>query len=522
MTHSTVPRPDLPTPGDPDARRAFDARILRGAAVNALGMVANGVQPFVLVAATRLYGPAVVGAYVVAATIIRMLESALTSGYAEALVLYGARYAHREDSEELQERLYVGASNAFAATVGLSALGLGIAWLPGVLASVFPDPAAQTAVKLALIGLPFAAGRELVIAMTRSLMIMRYNALLDDVVLPWTSLAFVVVGAWVSPTIEVLVGAIVLSQIVTAACSVWVYARLFSVARLMAAYRTFRFDRELNAFALPQNLNATLVHFAGGADVVMLTVTGVPLEQVAFYGVASGFIRDLRTIRRGFGAVFAPLVARLHDEGRMRELTRHFVATSRWTMMITIPVTIVLVALMGDLLLVYHPTFTMGTAFVAVLALNPLIGAAIGMAATVLLMTGHARYNLANGVVGAVLSVGLAAWLVPPYGIMGAAVAVVLSGVAPTLLALVECHYLERVGSEIEGLARPLLAGVLAALVVGVGFATLPIASKLGGRLALVAMGVTTFVGGLIVLGVDPEDRAALSAAVFGRRRRDR
>ncbi len=503
----------------PDAshqKADFDAKVLRGAGVNVLGMIANSTTPFVMLVAMRLFGPTTVGAYVVAASLVRMLESSVGSGYTEGIVMYGGRYSHRM-TEEHQDRLYQGLANAVVVTTLLSLTALGLAWVPGLLASFVPSADVVVAVRLTLIALPFAVFRELVIAMTRARLIMRYNLILDNIILPLCALAFVSVGGATLPTLEVLCGAIVLSRIVTAGAAAWCLGHVFSLQRFWAAMRHFRFDRELTAFSLPHNLNLTFGQFAGGGDVLLLSVYGVPTEQVAFYGIASQFVRDLRTVRRSFGAILSPLVARMHAEGRVEAVAHHLVASSRWSLMLAIPAAVALAAMMSDILKLYHPSFAEPTWFVLVLTARTLVGAAIGLSGNVLMMTGHSRHNLVNSIVSAGLTFAFAALLIPQLGLLGAAIATATAEITSSVLALVQIRYLERVRPPLGGLTKPIVAGLASGALLVATWILLDASASLALRLALVAGAVVTFAGGLFALGIDEDDRLAVVVAITGK-----
>jgi O-antigen/teichoic acid export membrane protein len=250
---------------------------------------------------------------------------------------------------------------------------------------------------------------------------------------------------------------------------------------------------------------------------LLLSVYGVAAEQVAFYGIASQFVRDLRTLRRSFGAILSPLAARLHEEGRVDAIAHHLVASSRWSLMLAIPAAIALVAMMSDILKIYHPSFAEPTWFVLVLASRTLVGAAFGLSGNVLMMTGHSKYNLMNSVVSAGLTFGISALLIPQLGLLGAAAATATAETTSTLLALAEIHWLERVRPHLRGLAKPIVAGLTAGGLLVMAWILLDAGASLVVRLCIVAAAVAAFAAALFALGIDEDDRLAVIVAITGK-----
>lgn len=503
----------------PDVARKLNQALAQGAFVNGLGTLAKASVPLIFLVLARLYGPALLGAYAITTATTRFLESMLTSGFRDAMVMYGARYAHRSEQEH-QDRLYRAVGNALVFSLGLSVLALLIAvGIPWVLEQSFEDPLVRRALRIGLIALPFTNLRELALAMIRSQMVMRYDAFVNGVVGPLTLLVLVGIGGLISPRIEVLMALWVCSEILTCGVAVYKAKKHFDWGRAVRAALPPKRDDELLWFALPQNLNSTFTYFVTSLDVVMLGLYGVKTELVGFYSIASQILRDLRSPRRSFSAVLSPLVARLHHEDRLSELSYHFATTSRWILTVTIPMALGALLLLPDVLRLLHDTYTHDMGFTLLLAVNPLLAAAIGLAGNVLVMTGYSRINLINSVIAATLNVGLNVLLIPRLGIYGAALATMCGGVIVTILQILEAKHFVGLQTHWAALRKPMVAGAVALSPLAVGW-------LLGWRLdSTLLRGIHTALAlGVYALaiwlqGIDPEDRTMISD-VFLRRRK--
>lgn len=488
----------------------LNRRLMSGASVNVLGNLAALANPLAQLLVARLYGPSILGAFVVASATSRLGETIIGSGFRDGLVMYGARYAHQEAQAD-SDRLYQAMANALLIVGALSVV---VAWaalaLPSLVSRAFEQPEVARAVGLALLALPFASVRELIIAATRSLMIMRYQLLITGILLPLSMVLMTGIGAIVAPTLETVVWAFVGSHALSCLAAMVVFGKHFSLRRLGAAFGRLRIDTEFVGFALPQNLNVTFVQFVSSVDVVVLGLYAVQPELIAFYGIAAQILRELRTVRRSFSNILAPLIARLHHEGRLRELEGRFITTSRWSLLATLPLALVVMVMLPDLLALVHPSFSGDLGFCWLLLVEPLLAAAIGLSGHVLVMTGHARWNLLNSAIAAVTNVGIMLWLVPGYGILGAAVGTMVSCTITTSLQLFETKYLVGVGTSLQGLSKPLVAGVVAAGVSGFLMWSADGGAHFFIRVASAALGLVAFAVTLKLLGLEAEDGEAL------------
>ncbi len=120
--------------------KKVDQKLAQGAATNFLGILAKSLHPLFLVLATRLYGPAAVGVYVLAMTVFELTTGIVSAGWRDAVLLVGGRHAEREDPEH-ERALYDGLGQAVQAVLLGSFAMVALLLLGGVslLRWLFPD-----------------------------------------------------------------------------------------------------------------------------------------------------------------------------------------------------------------------------------------------------------------------------------------------------------------------------------------------------------------------------------------------
>ena len=163
-----------------------------------------------------------------------------------------------------------------------------------------------------------------------------------------------------------------------------------------------------------------------------------------------------------------------------------------------------------DLLHVFGEGFSSGATALAILALGQLVNIGTGTVAGLLAMVGRARMSVLNSVFFLGLSLVLDLLMIPPWGILGAAIANATSLAAVNLLRVIQVRQVLGILPYDRRFLRPLgaglIAGTVALLLPLTGLDPLP-------RLVLrvLVLGVT-YLGALAAFGIDPVDREVARA----------
>lgn len=478
------------------------SEVQRGALVNALGVAGKMAAPAFLVAVTRLYGADVFGVFVTASALVEMGIAFLTAGFKDAALIYVSRHA---DDPDDRKPLYQALANAFgwsfffAAVLIVGVLTVGPLLLPRLYDY---GPRLLFMVRWMILALPLLAFTRTVLAATQGLKIMKYEALVSGGLRPVALLAFACGFYLAAPSVVGLTAAYVATQAVAAVAAAFIFQRELEWAPLWDAARSFRADWELVRFALPQNLNVTLDRFITNIDVLMLGAFGMSARLVGFYGAGALIVRELRNVKLIFSGAFVPHIVRFHQAGRIRELARTLATTLRWIATLAIPVLLAVAVLRSDLLALVSAEYAGRAALFMLLLLPiPYFECSLGLAGNTVVVTGHSHLNLTNNVVAGTLNVLLNLWLIPRFGLAGAAAASTVAAGVKAGLEVAEMRFVVGVPLLPRLFYKPHLAGLLAggALLAASLVYAAPLGGSFGYRLALLA-GTLLLYGALLTL----------------------
>jgi O-antigen/teichoic acid export membrane protein len=268
--------------------------------------------------------------------------------------------------------------------------------------------------------------------------------------------------------------------------------------------------RALFAFSLPVYATQVLGTATSEAGVLMVGAW-IGLGAVGALAVAL----RLATLGRIFNSALLdstrPLMARAHHAGDRAALGRLYATTTRWSATVNLLPAIITIVCAGPLLDAFGVTRSGTVTALVLLTVAAWIQSATGPCGALITMIGRPGINAVNSAGSLAASVVLGVALIPMWGITGAAVTALAVTIGVNVVRLFQAHHLTGLQPFTPAFVKTAVAGV-SGLVIGVVVVLVApggaVAAAVAGCLAL---GV--YVGVLILLGIDTDDRALMRQA---------
>jgi O-antigen/teichoic acid export membrane protein len=244
--------------------------------------------------------------------------------------------------------------------------------------------------------------------------------------------------------------------------------------------------------------------FASGRAAAAVFTTAVWWLQPLLLGAlrstadAGVYVAATRYINLGSFALtvlylaISPQISALLSQGDKERASAMYQTSSAWLVLSSWPIYLTLAVFAPFVLQVFGGGFVEGQTALLILSLAQLFAMAAGPANTVLLMGGHSLLNTFNTVLGLTVNLALNLWLIPKYGLEGAAIAYAASIVSNNLAALIELRVFMKmspVGIELSIVA---LGSAVCFGLLGLG-ARLALGPTWAGFLALSAVGGASY-----------------------------
>lgn len=332
-------------------------------------------------------------------------------------------------------------------------------------------------------------------------------AFADHVVQPVSRLVFILILALAGMTSRLAGVALALSYVVAIGLLLSLVNRRIPLAGLVRPAR--RDVKEIFAFAFPAWFSGVLRIVRTRIQPLLLGAAG-SAANVGVFAVVTSASALGRLAMLSINGALRPTLAELHDAGDTREVGRLYATTTRWTLAVSLPVFVFMVLVPESLLGLFGSSFQTGAAALVIAASAEVANAATGMCGPIIAMSGHNRLKVVNSTVWMVVSIGANVVMIPPWGVIGAALAILVSTTMINVLRVVELWILMRILPWDRHIWKTLAATAGTAAAGTFAVAALP--AELG-LVALVALAVgigLVFVGIMTVLGFEPDDRMVI------------
>lgn len=498
-----------PQPGDPLTH-------IRRFARESIVLVSSGVVSYVgafalTVLLARTIGKEAFGAWAIGFATAQLLSTVGLVGADWIVLRQGSYYEGIGDARRLRRTIHVALVLSGA---GLVLLGGAVVVAAGPLAErVFHTPGIAPILRLTGIATPIMGVRQVLVYGTQAFKRMRDAAINRNLLQPVIRIVFVALALLVAQTELSAFVALVLAEIVLAAIAAWMLNRRVA---LLGPTDTVN-ARGLVGFAVP----AWLTRLAGQGRAQLFPVllgSLANIESSGVFVVTSRISLAPTAIVNAMNQVYTPLGSDLYLNDRRAELAELYKSTTKWMFTLAFPLFALMAAFPASLLSLFGSGFRGGDAALVVLAVGVFFQFGTGPVTVTLIMVGRPKLALFDYVLVVVLEMGLAAWLIPTHGLLGAAIAKAVGTAMNNVLPLIQVWAILGTHPYRLDFWKPVAAGLVA--VGAAALATEIAGFGAGIRAALLAGAVVAlvYVALIALFGLEPQDRAIVQG-IFRRRR---
>lgn len=483
-------------------------RMARGAGISSFGQGVNMVLGYATqIALARMYGPALLGLYVLGMTVVQVANLLAQLGMNHGAMRYVAYYQARSDIARVRGAILMALWVTFALSLAFTIL---MFFGAGFLAeAVFSKPSLKIVIRAFSVSLPFFTVMGIALWATKGFQTMKYDAYVRQILRPLLNFVGIVIFYLLGAQLLGAVTAYFLSVALGAAFALYYLRRLSS--KLLGQDIPPRFEsRELLSFSLPM----MVINFAQGMNswsVIAVLGAFATAESVGIFNVAARTATLSSLVLTAFGGIFSPMVSGLYSRSRLEELSSLYRDVSRWIFTGGFAIFLITVLLAGDIMAVFGPEFVSGWSVMIVIAGGWLYSSSTGPSGRLLEMTGYQRIVMLTLLGSTASTLVLAIALVPRYGIMGAGVAVATGLIMSNTVILFFVKRRLGLWPYSRRHLKPFTAGLLAAVGTYLVKLALPLSTGIPTLLVIAPLFAACFVVLILALGLSPSDRQFVS-----------
>lgn len=199
---------------------------------------------------------------------------------------------------------------------------------------------------------------------------------------------------------------------------------------------------------------------------VLIVAAVLGSAEAGIYVVVTRSVRAGLVVQQASRLAVSPLISAALARDDFTEASRLYSTVTRAMLILCWPFYLTLAIFAPEVLSVFGAGFEPGSGSLTLMSLTMALALAAGMVQTVLLMGGRSTWQLADKSIALAVNVGANLLLIPPLGIMGAAVAWTATVLIDTALAAWQVHHSMGIRVRWAELVAP---AVLPVAVFGVG-----------------------------------------------------
>lgn len=399
--------------------------------------------------------------------------------------------------------------------IALSALGVTVLLLSQTIATrLFHTESLAPLIRIAGVGGPLLGLRQILLSGTQAFKNLGDVAVINNIMQPAVRLLFVAVAlGFASSQMSAFVGLFLSEIILSVAAAIALNRRLPVLGPTEHIQQ-----KELIKFALPA-WGSRLVETARGELFPIIVGSLAGLSVTGVFVAARRVTKAPTSINRVMNQVYIPMASDLYLQGRRQELATLTKGIGKWVFTFGFPLFLLMVLFPKEILSLFGGSFADAAPVLVLLAIGTLFLIGTGPVTTTLLLSGRSKLALFDYLLVIGTEVGLAFWLIPSWGAIGAAVAAMAAVILNNVLPLLQVWFILGFHVYRAEYWKPTVAGIGAVVLAK---AVLILLGSTPGIASAVTAGAITSVAFLVMLllfGFDAADRAAI-AAVIGRVKR--
>jgi len=384
-------------------------------------------------------------------------------GLGSGVIRYVSYYKGKGEEGKIKGTIYSALKISLPVALAFSfLLYSGSDWLA---IHVFHDQALSPVLKIFSFAIPFAILAGNFISVTIGFQDLRYNIYVHDIsenavrliaIVILLSLGFGLLGAawgWCIATMSTPFLALYFLE-----------KRVFPLFRRKTKPEPM--GKELFAFSWP----LLLVGFSGlileWTDTLMLGYFTTS-SDVGIYNAALPTARLVQTIPGLFAVIFMPVISELFSRGRYEDIKDMYSIVTKWILSLVIPAFLLMVLFAPSVLRIFFGAeYTEGAAALAILTIGYLFISLFGLTDPILEAYGRTKVTMGCHFLTAAINVVLNLYLIPIYGITGAALATGSSFAVRSFILFAFVYRIAKMQPFRLSHLKPFLTSIFAVLIV--------------------------------------------------------
>ena len=419
-------------------------KITKGAGIAFIGVVISKILGYVyrvLIARTdiEIYGLISIGI-----ALFSLLTTISLLGLHKGLLRYVSFYKGKEDFEKIKQTIKTSLKITIPFSIFISVLFF--IFSKQISLYFFHTPDLNLVFKIFAFAVPITVFRDLIFSTFQSFQKIKYEVYAKSITENLTKiiltiifliLGFKTIGLTIAYVLGILIGTLI--------------AFYFLKRKILPSLKTNIIDKsshskkELLVYSLPLLFTFIIFSILTWTDTLMLGYFKTPLE-VGIYNAALPTAFLMYVIPSTLLALFIPILTGLYAQNKKDIFEQVYKRITKWIFLTNIMLLGIFYLFSKEVLqILFGPDYVTGYIALIILSTGYFIGYLLSTSTSVLIIIKKTKLTLVNTLIITIINIILNLYLIPLYGINGAAIATATAFLTRSLLLMIESYFIIKI-----------------------------------------------------------------------------
>ena len=317
----------------------------------------------------------------------------------------------------------------------------------------------STIIKIIVIGLPFWAIIDLIVSVFRGFESVKENVYFSNLSLRLLKVPFFALVIYLGLSFNYIIVVYTLSIIITCFAAIFYFIKKLPEP-IKKIKKSSSETKNLLSFSLPLVFSGIGWYLISGADKIMLGILKTEVE-VGLYNAAAPLATYLLFFLSTTVFIFQPIAARLLAENRMDELKRNYQILTKWLFTLTFPFIIVLILFPETVIsIIFGEKYISAAIALQLLTIAYFVQLFLGPNGDTVIVLGKTKMLMYFTFIGGCVNIALNYFLIPLFGIAGAALSTMISIIIINIYNTSYLYYISKIHPFRKNFIIPVIISV--------------------------------------------------------------
>jgi len=262
--------------------------------------------------------------------------------------------------------------------------------------------------------------------------------------------------------------------------------------------------RNLFTYSSPLLIGLIFITVANRSDFILLGYMKTSFD-VGLYAAAFQTTAIIVIVLQSVESIVAPHISEALNTKEIEKINNIYTMSLRWVVILGVPLFVIFITQAKLILSIFGEEFVAATTAFVVLATGHFINLTTGSSNYILLFLGRTKLVMLNQIINSILIVLLNVLLINEYGILGAAISMLVATLVVNVIRIVQVYRILNIHPYELYLLKPVVAGILLYVVVLI-LNNVDIVYQV----PLIFLSILLYVVGLVLLGMREFDKQIL------------